>query len=176
MRHKLPALAASCLAVLLAVALSVAAPQAQARPELLVCNGTQTASYDPPITNVSQGTTADITESYSPCHTPSDPALTNGDGSFSSHETASCTSLDESVDIATYDWNNGVSSTVLFADTTVARLADGTTDVTSFGIVVDGFGAGSAAAREVILPQPDVTACDGTGVVQENGTATLTFA
>lgn len=118
MRHTLPTLAAIGLAVLSSAALSVAAPQVQAQPDLLVCNGMQTVNYDPPITNVPLETTADITESYSPCLTPSDPGLTSG----------------------------------------------------------DGFGAGSAATREVILPQLDVTACDGMGVAQENGTATLTFA
>jgi len=77
---------------------------------------------------------------------------------------------------ATYTWNTGATSTVFFATTTVTRLADGTSNVTSVGSVTAGFALGSTAVREKIFPELDVTACMSTqGVTQLSGPATLTF-
>ncbi|MDP9073974.1 MAG: hypothetical protein M3N98_07335 [Actinomycetota bacterium] len=77
------------------------------------------------------------------------------------------------IDVITYRWNTGKSSTITFDRTTVARAADGTTTVTALGTVSKGLAKGSIATRVVVLPAIDLTACATMGLAAQTGTATL---
>ncbi|WP_043262708.1 hypothetical protein [Streptomyces sp. CT34] len=144
----------------------------------LSCSGSQTATYKPPLTNTTQSTKVQITETYTSC-LPNPAGIASGKGSFSITENASCTTINQPgsvTDVVTYEWNNDKKSTVTFTTVAVARLADGSTQVTATGQVTDGFGKGDKATRTVTLPELNATACSGAGVKNQTGPATLTFA
>ncbi|GGU97466.1 hypothetical protein GCM10010211_75960 [Streptomyces albospinus] len=150
---------------------------AHADTSLLSCTGTQTVTYDPPLTDTAKSTKVTITEVYTSCKDTA--GITSGKGTLQLTETASCTSLNNPLgtqDQPTYQWNNDKKSTVLFKVTSVDRLGNGTSQVTAAGTVTDGFGKGSAATRTVTLPDLSLTACEGKGVPGQSGPATLTFA
>jgi hypothetical protein len=151
---------------------------AHAATALLSCSGRQTVTYKPALTNTIQSTKVTVTEHYGTC-LPNAAGITSGDSTFSLTENASCTSLNDPVgapDTPTYTWNTGQKSRVTFTVTSVVRLVNGNTQVTSAGTVTSGnFGVGSKATRTVTLPALDLTACAGKGVSQQSGLATLTF-
>ncbi|MGI5466963.1 hypothetical protein [Streptomyces sp. CA-132043] len=151
-------------------------PSAHAAPTLLSCEGKQTASYSPAMTNKEQTLTAGITESYDNCAVA--PAgVSGGVGTASFKEDASClvTAQPGRTDVIEYGWKNGKTSTVAFKVTNVVRAGTGITTVTSVGEVTSGLGAGSKATRVVVLPALDPTACSGAGVTSQQGPATLKF-
>ncbi|WP_211589090.1 hypothetical protein, partial [Allorhizocola rhizosphaerae] len=79
-------------------------------------------------------------------------------------------------DVFTYRWNTGKTSTVTYTVTTVVRLANGTTNVTSTGPITAGVFQGKTAVREVILPALSITQClSPPGLTRQTGIATLTF-
>ncbi|AJC54284.1 hypothetical protein [Streptomyces sp. 769] len=150
---------------------------AHADASLLSCIGSQTVTYDPPLTNTAKSNEVTITEVYTSCKDTA--GITSGKGTFHVTETASCTSLNNPLgtqDQPTYQWNNDKRSTVLFKVTSVVRLGNGTSQITAAGTVTQGFGKGSVATRTVTLPDLSPTVCSGKGVSSQSGPATLTFA
>uniref|UniRef100_UPI0013C32610 hypothetical protein n=1 Tax=Allorhizocola rhizosphaerae TaxID=1872709 RepID=UPI0013C32610 len=129
-RRRLQTITAIVLtAAAMGIALVPANPAAAAAD--LVCTGTQTTTYTPGLTLNLQPVRADIVEDYDYC--PVGP-FSDGIGFFSLVETASClVAAGLPTDVFTYRWNTGKTSTVTYTVTTVVRLANGTTNVTSTG-------------------------------------------
>ncbi|MFD4907806.1 hypothetical protein [Kitasatospora purpeofusca] len=171
------ALTAAALSLTATITLPVTA--AHATGIHLLCTGQQSPTYSPPLTNTTQQTTVNITETYgTSLHCLDTAGIQSGSGTFTVSEPASCTSLTQPGTVSyfnTYTWNNGQSSTIHFTNVNVARLLDGTTQVIASGTVSSGFGLGDTAARTVTLPQLDPTLCSTTGVASQQGVATMTF-
>ncbi|WP_157847644.1 hypothetical protein [Streptomyces violens] len=168
---------ARCTAALLGMTAGALflAPSAHGAPTLLSCEGQQTASYSPAMTNEKRTLTAKVEENYDCTLAPKD--IRSGSGKASFKEQASClvTAQPTPPDEIQYTWNSGKTSTVKFTVTDVKRAANGTTTVTSVGKVTGGPGKDSIATRVVVLPALDLAACSGEGVKSQKGPATLKF-
>jgi len=165
---------ALCLLWLMLTATTPTAAAADSPTVVLVCHGTVTASYSPPLTYIAKPTSVSATEDFDYC--PSG-GITGGFASAGYDATASCTSvrlLD--VSSSTYYWNSGETSVVTYTTTAIERLVDGSVLVTEQGTVTSGFGQGRAAFYQMILPQLELTACAGAGVSQLKGPELLTFS
>jgi hypothetical protein len=157
-------------AVLLAVlATLIAAPAAHATPMTLVhCEGSFTVTYNPPLTNTTTLTEVTFHNDLDSCLIG---GVASGDASGEFSAIRSCTTLDLPPHPATttFYWNTGASSTIAFSLSTVDRLVNGTTVVTSYGTVIHGFDQGAQAIHTAIQPQLNPIACAGSGVAQLTG-------
>jgi hypothetical protein len=138
----------------------------------LLCVGTETASFSPPLTNTPRLTTVSATEDLDYCPLG---GVTTGSASGIFQVTASCTGETLTPTAITYRWNTGQSSAVNYTATSVTRLADGSTLVVSVGTVTGGFDQGAAAETQIVDPVLNLTLCSGSGVSQVTGPETLTF-
>lgn len=171
-RRRLTAMIALFLAL---VSTLVAAPAAHAIPaSLLYCEGYFSVTYEPPLTNTPTLTEVTFHNDLDYCAAG---AVTSGDASGEFSAIRSCTTLDLPPHPATTTlyWNTGASSTIAYSFSTVDRLVNGTTVVTSYGTVSHGFGQGAQAVHTAIQPQLDLTACAGSGVAQLTGPEKLVF-
>ena len=152
-----------------------AAPAAADSPAaVLLCQGTETASYDPALTYTPKLTDVSGAEDLDDCPTG---GVTAGSASGGYQGTLSCTSLRLlAVSSSTYTWNSGQKSVVTYTTTAIERLLDGSVLVTEKGAVTSGFDQGRAAAYQIILPRLDPTACLGAGVGRLAGPEVLTFS
>lgn len=157
-------------ALLLAVLSTLtAAPAADATSATLVhCAGSFTVTYDPPLTNTPRLTEVTFHNDLDSC---SIGPVASGDASGEFSAIRSCTTLDLPPHPATttFTWNTGASSTIAFSLSTVDRLVNGTTVVTSYGTVTQGFDRGAQAIHTAIQPQLDPIACASAGVAQLTG-------
>ncbi|GAA2114422.1 hypothetical protein GCM10009759_58730 [Kitasatospora saccharophila] len=177
MRIRTLAAAASAL-TLLATALATAAP-AQAANDLLLCTGSVTVHYDPPLGALPRQTSQSVTENLG----------TSGGGSCTGPFTSGTahTVFDQQVscllqglgdtlvqNVVTYHWQNGQSSTITYPVTVVEHAA-GQEIVTSVGTVTAGYGLGSASTRVAVYPSLDLLSCLGSTITQQSGLLTLTL-
>jgi hypothetical protein len=142
----------------------------------VVCEGSQTVTYSPPLTNTPQQITTQRNVNLS-C-TSLLTAISSGNGSSVFPETTSCllsVTPPNTVSTFTYNWNTGQSSTVTFSSNTVVHAANGTTTVTALGSITSGYGQGALATRVVVSPALSLTACATTGITQQTGITTLTL-
>ncbi|MGK5531151.1 hypothetical protein [Streptomyces sp. URMC 129] len=168
---------AGSLLCLLALPLTAAAPTARAADapapaQALLCRGTVTVSYDPPLTSVPKPTRVSGREDFV-CLSG---GVTGGFAADSYGTTAGCTSLRLfTVSTTTYFWDTGQTSHVTYTTTAIERLVNGTVLVTEQGTVTGGLHQGRTAVYQMVLPQPDLLACLGDGVSHLSGTEVLTF-
>jgi hypothetical protein len=164
------------VALLLATAGGLAAaPAAYGAPSsLLSCQGTETLTFQPPLTNTPKGTQVHYAIDLDLCLSG---GVTSGESQGSFTVSASCTtiSLLPPAFSDTYQWSNHTSSTVTYT-APVETLGNGTVIVTDTGTVTSGLDQGAVANETTTLPQPSVAACAGTGVSQLTGPYVLTFA
>jgi hypothetical protein len=168
-RHRQTAVTAVLLAVLSTLSTLIAAPAAHATPMTLVhCEGSFIVTYDPPLTNTPTLTEVTFHNDLDSCPIG---GVTSGDASGEFSAIRSCTTLDLPPHPATttFYWNAGASSTIAFSLSTVDRLVNGTTVVTSYGTVTHGFDQGAQAIHTAIQPQLNAIACAGSGVAQITG-------
>jgi len=161
----------TCAMLLTGVMAGISAQPAHAA-SLLLCEGTETATFNPPLTNTPTLTTVSVTEDLDYC--PLGGVVT-GDASGAFQVTASCTTETLAPVTVTYSWNTGQSSTVSYTESSITRLADGSDLVVAVGTVTAGLDQGEAAENEIVEPVLDLTACSGSGVAQVTGPETLTF-
>ncbi|MGW0931411.1 hypothetical protein [Streptomyces sp. NPDC002644] len=165
-----------CALVSLLSTTMVLAPAAQARSGSLVdivCEGNETSTYSPPLTNTPQTTGVQSTENYT-CSSLL-TGVSSGTSSVTISGTYSCVlSLQPFTATSTYHWNTGQTSTAEYG-VTLARAADGTTTVTAIGTVTAGLGQGAAFTNVIVKPALDLTACSGSGLSQLTGPAVLTM-
>jgi hypothetical protein len=160
-----------------AVALAVLAGTAGASPAhagvtLLVCAGTETATFSPPLTNTMQLTNVSVTEDVSLCLLG---GVTSGTASAAFQVPASCTGETFGPVTLTYDWAGGQTSTVDYTTASITRLADGSDLAVGVGTVTAGLDQGAVAQDEIIEPALNPLACAGAGVPGVSGPETLTF-
>jgi hypothetical protein len=178
-------LAASASALLLAavglVTISTAASADPPEPEgdgPIVCTGSVTTDYDPPLGPLPKPTTQTVTELLGAA----------GDGSCTGpfaggsavtvfQQDVSCllqglgdTLVENEV---TYLWLGGATSTITYPVTTVVRAA-GQLVVTSTGTVTDGFRDGAVSERIAVYPDLGLLDCLSSSVDQQTGIITVT--
>jgi hypothetical protein len=168
-RRSLTAVATVLLTVLSTL---LATPAAHATPTTLVhCEGSFTVTYDPPLTSTLRLTEVTFHNELDSCL----GGVTSGDASGEFSAIRSCTTLDLPPHPATttFFWNTGAFSTIAFSLSTVDRLVNGSTVVTSYGTVTQGFDQGAQAIHTAVQPQLDLIACAGAGVAQLTGPEVL---
>jgi hypothetical protein len=170
-RHR--TITAAVAAGLLLGGTAATAPTANATT-LVSCTGTETLTFQPPLTNTPTSTQIHFDIELIHC-------LLGGVSSASSvgdfTATTNCTALTilPPAFSDTYTWNTGASSTVTYT-APVETVVNGTLVVTDTGTVTSGFNNGALANETTTLPQPNLTACTGAGVAQVNGPYLLTMS
>ena len=152
----------------------------QASAQSVVCAGTETATYNPPLTNTQQEEQVTATTSYSPCVVLGVSGISSGTAySNPPIRDLSCTALlGGGPSIRIINWSNGLSSTLSY--TSNVNSVNGLLVVTMTGNISAGLFKGQSAVGVVTvnnLSQADfLTACSGSGVVSLSGPSTLTIA
>lgn len=169
LNRRMVGLAASMVLVA-SIVVGVMASSANAQP-FVVCEGSQTAEYSPPLELAYQSTFVDITEDYPLCL----GGVTVGFAQEAFGPTNRSCLLPNlpftGPDVIDYHWDTQPDSEVTFSLTTV-EVAAGQTIVTAVGLVTDGYLEGAPAVREVVLPSLDLTQCLA-GVDEQSGPSTL---
>jgi len=166
-------------AALAASTLAVATP-AQADNDLIVCTGSVTVSYSPPLGPLPQETTQDVTEQLG---TDGGGGCTGPFSGGSAHtvftQSVGCLlqGLGDTLvqNVVRYHWQGGQTSTITYPVTTVVHAA-GQEVVTSTGTVTAGYGVGAVSERIAVYPSLDLLTCLNSDVTQQTGLLTLTIA
>lgn len=164
------------VAALVVAGLGAAPANAAVRVADITCQGSDTETFDPGITNTTRVLSNGFEENYS-C-TSLTTRVSNGEMTSARVITANCLlgAASNPQETVTYYWNQGqLASTVVFTQITRATAADGTTTITSTGAIYEGYAIGSSVRKVVVLPQLSPTACASTGVTSVTGTATLSI-
>jgi hypothetical protein len=162
--------------VLATVSAAVAAPTAGAA--LVVCGGSEVATYSPGLTSTPAPTTVTTRTTYQPCVDALGLPLTRTAVASSTigPVTRSCSDLlSPASGVRVIRWSTGSTSTFTF-NATVATLAGGVIQILQQGSITDGDYRGSTAVGVVLIAQTDLDACTTTGVSSLGGPATLTIA
>lgn len=160
--------------VALAIVPGRAAPAAYGAPlPVLSCQGTETLTYQPPLTNTPKPTQVNYAIDLNQCLLG---GVTSGESHGSFTVSTSCTtiSLLPPAFSDTYQWSNRTSSTVTYTAPVVTTV-NGTVIVTDTGTVASGLDQGAVANETTALLQPNLSACAGKGVSQLTGPYALTF-
>ncbi|WP_338703224.1 hypothetical protein V2W30_38425 [Streptomyces sp. Q6] len=176
MRKPIPAF--SGVLALTAALVATAAP-AEADSPLIVCSGTATVDYSPPLGPLPRQTHQTVTEELG----------TAGGGSCTGPFTAgtATTAFDQQVsclaqglgdtlvqNVVTYHWQNGQTSTITYPVTTVVHAANQEI-VTSTGTVTAGYGLGAVSERIAVYPSLSVLDCLNSTIIQQTGLLTVTL-
>jgi hypothetical protein len=163
--------------LLLSSSTASADPPADEDGELILCTGTVTTDYDPPLGPLPTPTTQTVTEELG----------THGDGSCTGpfaggtattvfEQDVSCLlqGLGDTLveNVVAYHWQGGQTSTVTYPVTTVLRAA-GQLIVTSTGTVTDGYGEGALSERIAVYPDLELLSCLSSTVDQQTGIITV---
>lgn len=160
--------------VALAVVPGRTAPAAYGAPlPVLSCQGTETLTYQPPLTNTPEPTRVGYDINLNHCLLG---GVTSGvsQGSFTVSTSCTTISLLPPAFSDTYQWSNRTSSTVTYTAPVVTTV-NGTVIVTDTGTVASGLDQGAVANETTALLQPNLSACAGEGVSQLTGPYALTF-
>lgn len=151
---------------------AVISPAAHAAAPLS-CAGTETLTFQPPLTNTPTPTQVHFAIDLTLCLTG---GITSGSSDGNFQTTASCTTVNvlPPAFTDTYQWNTRASSTVNYT-APVETVVNGSVVVTDTGNVTSGLDNGAVANETTILPEPGLLACATTGVAQLIGPYTLTF-
>lgn len=163
---------AAAMSVGLLFGAAAIAPAAHATT-LLNCVGTETLTFQPPLTNTSRPTQIHFAIDLDLCLAG---GVVTGDSEGGFQVPADCTAVNllPPAFTDTYHWNTGASSAATYT-APVETTVNGSVVVTDTGTVTSGFDHGAVANETTTLPQPNVTACAAAGVAQLNGPYTLTF-
>jgi hypothetical protein len=167
------------LGLLLACSLTFRTPAAHADSHLLVCTGTQSMQFSPGVTYSIQSTNEVQRDVYAPCLDTSDPTLTGGSGVASVYSPGmTCNTLDTVQPFyQNFYWNDLLNSySQVYFDQTTQLEVNGTTVITSSGIVSGGYGKGDSVLQVTTLLNLNLGACSSpTGMVSISGAVVLTF-
>ncbi|RCJ27052.1 hypothetical protein A6770_02500 [Nostoc minutum NIES-26] len=146
--------------------------QAQLLP--VICPiGSETATYNPPITTQTQNTTVNIQGSVGQC-IGSQPII-SGNYNFTVPYQISCNNVGIFPTYSiTYNWNTGQSTKVDYTFTSI-NLINGQLILTSTGTAVNGLFQGRTVQRTITLLATDITACPTQGISSIAGPQTLTI-
>ncbi|MFD6414862.1 hypothetical protein [Streptomyces sp. NPDC060194] len=176
MRTPLPALAAVLALAAAPVALTT---PAQASTPLILCTGSVTVDYSPPLGPLPRQTTQGVTERLGASGGGSCTGPFAGGSAFTVFDQqVSCLAqgLGDTLvqNVVTYHWQGGQTSTITYPVTTVVH-AGNQEIVTSTGTVTAGYGAGSLSERVAVYPSLDVLDCLGSDITRQTGVLTVTL-
>lgn len=148
------------------------APAAHATT-LLNCVGTETLTFQPPLTNTPVPTEVHFAIDLDHCLAG---GVSTGSSEGDFELTTNCTVLDvlPPAFSDTYRWNTGASSTATYV-APVETVVNGSLVVTDTGTVTGGLDQGVLANETTTLPEPSLLACSTSGVAQVSGPYALTF-
>lgn len=173
-RHQ--ALALSCAIATATIGVDFMATKSIAQAQLLpvICPvGSQTATYNPPLTNQTQNIVANIQGSVGQC-IGAQPII-SGTYQLTVPFPTSCNNIGTFPPYSiTYNWNTGQSTQVNYTFTSL-NLINGEFILTSTGTVVAGLFQGRTVQSNVVLLQTDLAACSNQGVPTLAGPQTLTI-
>lgn len=169
-------LASVTTCVMAAAGAADAAASDQDDVALVVCTGTATQNYSPPLSTTNRSTHITSTHTYPSCLDarldPQLPAVTSAGTALDYTTDANCLVAPPvthpPLDIV---WSNGQHSYATV--TTVVTRSTGSTIVTSIGTVGSGLFAGHVIHEVVVYPSLDVVGCLTTGVTSVSGVTTL---
>ena len=151
----------------------------QAVAQAVVCEGTESASYSPPLTNTPQTVQITSTTSYNPCLVTGVSGITSGTVAAQFvRDNFSCQALlNGGPGKGIINWSNAQSSTFSFTATNVGE--NGLLVATLVGNISAGLFQGQTAIGVITLTNLSeadfLTACSGSGVPALSGTSTLTI-
>lgn len=174
MKSLLKRIIVSVVLVLLLLLGSASHHPAHALGEDLICTGTDTSTYSPPLTNTSRSETISNFANLTYCEVHSDSGITAGTDSSTITIVTSCTTLSFPAHTTSYVWDNGQMSVVNYTTTIVTRV-NGTIQVQAIGKVVSGGFVGDNATETATLPALDLLECAGSGVPSLTGPETVEF-
>ncbi|BBD63015.1 hypothetical protein NIES2109_58650 (plasmid) [Nostoc sp. HK-01] len=170
------ALALSCAVATATIGVDFMATKSIAQAQLLpvICSvGSETASYNPPLTTQTQNTTVSIQGSVGQC-IGAQPII-SGTYNFTVTFATSCNNIQSFPAYPiTYNWNTGQSSQVSYTFTSL-NLINGQLLLTSTGTVTDGLFKGRTVQRTITLLGTNLTACFNQGLSTLGGPQTLTI-
>jgi hypothetical protein len=164
------------LAGVIAVVL-VAPASARAGNDPILCTGSVTVHYSPPLGPLPRSTDQQVAERLGAaggggCTGPF--ASGAADTAFVQQVSCLAQGLGDTLvtNIVTYHWSGGASSTITYPVTTVAHVANQLI-VTSTGTVTSGYGQGSLSERIAVYADLDLVSCLSSSVSQQTGTLTI---
>ncbi|MFV2116804.1 hypothetical protein ACFHW0_31395 [Micromonospora sp. LOL_025] len=166
-------LAAVTVAMAMAMALTPMTP-ANATPTLVACSpGTETTTFDPPLTLITQQTDVHVDGTLGPCVSTTNPNINGATFTIDGEGPASCLLANFN---STYvaNWNDGPDSVITYY-TNVNLKPAGVTVFVSYGEVVSGQFQGAQVVRTTVEATIDVLKCATTGVPASSGPTTLTL-
>jgi hypothetical protein len=174
------ALAAATTLSLSTGSAQAAAPSSSAQPagvlDSIVCAGTETNTFSPPLTNTTRTTSVQLSDNYS-CTQLSNSLLSSATATRTAVLAQNCVlTAAPATDpySITYQFNTG-QATVTYTSATVINEVDGSREVISVGAVTSGIDVGAPVTRTVIIPSLSLTACGGSGITTYSGVTTLTI-
>jgi hypothetical protein len=149
------------------------APGASALTQV-TCNGLNSVTYTPALTNTLKTTTIASASNWATCVSLTHPGIVAGSTSNSINGPASCTSvLGSFSDANTITWNTGQTSTFTFNGN--VNQVNGQFVIALTGSITSGLFAGAVAVEATTL-LGDLSACAGSGVAFNSGPSVLTIA
>ncbi|TKC86767.1 hypothetical protein FAZ69_19125 [Trinickia terrae] len=150
----------------------------QASAQAVVCSGTETGTFNPPLTNTQQNLQITVSASYSPCLVTGVSGITSASVNNQFVRDYACqTLLGGGPGTRVFIWSNGQSST--FSYTATTNSVGGNVVSTLTGNISAGLFQGQSAVVVVTLTsisQADfLTACAGSGITSVSGPTELTI-
>ncbi|MFF7340577.1 hypothetical protein ACFZAT_24965 [Streptomyces sp. NPDC008163] len=166
-------------ALALAGALVTAAPASADETSPLLCTGSVTVDYSPPLGPLPRATSQSVTEKLGTagggsCGGP----FASGTAHTVFDQEVSCLAqgLGDTLvqNVVTYHWSDGRTSTITYPVTTVVHAVNQEI-VTSTGTVTAGYGVGSVSERVAVYPSLSLLDCLGSTITQQTGLLTVTL-
>jgi hypothetical protein len=158
-------------------ALASSAP-AGADDGLVLCTGSVTVDYSPPLGATLQQTRQSVTENLGTAGGGCTGPFTSGTAHTDFDQQVSCLlqGLGDTLvqNVVTYHWSDGRTSTITYPVTTVVHAADQEI-VTSTGTVTAGYGLGSVSERIAAYPSLGLLDCLAGTITQQTGLLTVTI-
>jgi hypothetical protein len=162
----------SLSALVVGVIGGAAAPGAGALTQV-TCNGLNSVTYSPAVTNTPGTTTISSSSTFAPCLSLTNPSIVAGAIASTVTTTASCTTLLGSFSATNViTWNTGQTSTLV--GNAYTERVDGQPVVLVLGSIVSGLFRGATVTQQTVLTG-DLSGCLGSGLTGTSGPAVLTI-
>ncbi|TKC83933.1 hypothetical protein FAZ69_23215 [Trinickia terrae] len=169
-----------CVPLLLLGLASLTTPAlAQITLNPVVCNGTDLATYSPPLINTEQSEQIQVSEQYSKCEVLDGSGITGASANYSVTRNLACTDVTGGPGMHVIQWSDGETSA--YSYTVSDNFAAGNAVILFSGTITAGRYLGQTAITTFVissgLSQANaLSACAGPGINQLRGTATLVIA
>ncbi|MCP6762405.1 MAG: hypothetical protein NHB32_27470 [Fischerella sp. CENA71] len=148
--------------------------QSQILPVTTCPSGTETVTYNPPLTNQVKNTTVTIQGSVGGCINAQ--GITSGTYNLSFTAPTSCDNIGVFPTYeVTYNWDPTNQTSLVRYTTTESNVIGGQTILISYGTVLNGVFQNRAVTRTIVLATTDINACSTQGLSFIAGPQTLTI-